>query len=210
MSSLALTARVSAETPASWPKESRRRVHQRSESRRLPAGGRGSRWSSEASTRSVATTAFARAGYGGAALLSAQTREGLAGPAPCSPPTRSVWRDSTPTLGAPVDVNSQRDERRRQRRRDLAVPGQVDGRRTSGAVGDRGARAACRQDVGCARRIAETPCKSEPFCGGRSRRRCARITRDYRRFRKPTANRSRSPGLRRPGRSLRRARLAVL
>jgi hypothetical protein len=47
------------------------------------------------------------------------------------------------------------------------------------------------------------------FCGGRSRRRCARITRDYRRFRKPTANRSRSPGLRRPGRSLRRARLVV-
>jgi hypothetical protein len=37
---------------------------------------------------------------------------------------------------------------------------------------------------------------------------CADYSR-LRRFRKPTANRSRSPGLRRPGRSLRRARLGV-
>jgi hypothetical protein len=41
----------------------------------------------------------------GASPVCAQTREGL-GAGTCSPPTRSVWRDSTPRPGAPVGVDS--------------------------------------------------------------------------------------------------------
>jgi hypothetical protein len=64
-------------------------------------------WSSIARTPWARPLVPARAGEAGAARpVCVQTREGLSGVGTCSPPTRSLWRDSTSRLGAPVGVNS--------------------------------------------------------------------------------------------------------